>query len=108
MFLTVFFILWPIENCGDLCVTVSYWPSYAPGPGNRTLGGSVVFCRPTNVYAGADRICASLLDPSTDGIEYSFGALDCRLLINMVSLMVSILKRNRFSFNSNSILYCNL
>lgn len=73
--LIVFVIRWPIENCGDLCVTASYWPSYAPGPGKRTLTGSMVFCRPTNVYAGADRICASLLDPKTVGIEYSFGAL---------------------------------
>lgn len=72
--LVVFVIRWPIENCGDLCKTVSYGLSYVPGPGNRTLGGGNVFCRPTNVYAGADRICASLLDPNTDGIVYSFGA----------------------------------
>lgn len=52
----------------------SYWPSYAPGPGNRTLCGGMVFCLPTKVYAGADLMWASLLDPKTVGIVYSFGA----------------------------------
>lgn len=75
-----------------------------PGPGNLTLGGGNVLCRPTNVYAGADRICASLLDPNTVGIVYSFGAFTFILqrgTFYLVSRKMWLILKGRISFASN-------